>query len=109
MAGPGDLKKLMEQAQQMQQRMQEAQKQLAEMEVDGVALGGKVTVRVNGKHYTKKVTIDPSLMDEEDKEMLEDLIAAAYNDATGKIEKASREQVSKLTSGIDLPPGAFGE
>lgn len=98
--GLGDL---MKKAQEMQKKMQEIQKQIAEMEVTGQSGGGLVKVVVTGQHYTKRVTLDPSLLKEE-KAILEDLIAAAYNDATDKIEKGTREKMSAL-SGIKLPDG----
>lgn len=107
MAMKGDLNALLKQAQQMQMRMQKAQDDLAKMLLVGEAGGGLVKVEMNGRHDVKRVTIDPSLLKEE-KEMLEDLVAAAINDAVRKIEKASREKLTALTAGIQLPPG-FGE
>lgn len=99
---PG-LGELMKKAQEMQKKMQEIQKQIAEMEVTGQSGGGLVKIVMTGQHYAKRVTLDPSLMKEE-KSILEDLIAAAINDAADKIEKGTREKMSSLT-GIKLPDG----
>lgn len=99
-AGLGDL---MKKAQEMQKKMQEIQKQIAEMEVVGQSGGGLVKIVMTGQHFAKRVTLDPSLMKEE-KTIVEDLIAAAINDATGKIEKGTREKMTALT-GIKLPDG----
>lgn len=98
--GLGDL---MKKAQEMQKKMQEIQKQISEMEVTGQSGGGLVKVTMTGQHYAKRVTLDPSVMKEE-KSILEDLIAAAINDAADKIEKGTREKMSALT-GIKLPDG----
>lgn len=95
---------LMKQAQEMQANMQKMQEDLANLEVRGEAGAGLVTVVMNGRHDVKRVTIDDSLMSEE-KDMLEDLLAAAVNDAVRKIENQNREQMSKMTSGMGLPPG----
>jgi DNA-binding YbaB/EbfC family protein len=98
--GLGDL---MKKAQEMQKKMQEIQKQIAEMEVIGQSGGGLVKIVMTGQHFAKRVTLDPSLLKEE-KSIIEDLIAAAINDATGKIEKGTRDKMSALT-GIKLPDG----
>lgn len=98
-----NLNDLMKKAQEMQKKMQEIQKQISEMEKTGEAGGGLVKALVTGTHHVKRVTIDPSLM-KEDKTILEDLVAAAINDATDKIEKATREKMTML-SGIKLPDG----
>lgn len=95
---------LMKQAQEMQANMQKMQEDLARAEVTGEAGAGLVKVVMNGRHDVKRVSIDDSLMTE-DKEMLEDLLAAAVNDAVRKVEVQSREQMSKMTAGISLPPG----
>lgn len=95
---------LMKQAQQMQSNMQKMQEDLAAIEVKGEAGAGLVSVLMNGRHDVKRVNIDDSLMSE-DKEMLEDLLAAAVNDAVRKIETENREQMAKVTSGMGLPPG----
>lgn len=101
MKGIGDL---MKQAQEMQANMQKMQEELARAEVTGEAGAGLVKVVMNGRHDVKRVSIDDSLMTE-DKEMLEDLLAAAVNDAVRKVETQSREHMSKMTAGINLPPG----
>lgn len=100
----GGLGNLMKQAQQMQAEMQKAQAELASMEVTGESGGGMVRVTMTGRHDVRRVHIDDTLMGE-DKEMLEDLIAAAVNDAVHRIETQSQERMSKLTSGLNLPPG----
>lgn len=97
---PG-LNELMKKAQEMQKKMQEIQKQITEMEVTGQSGGGLVKIVMNGQHYAKRVTLDPNVMKEE-KSILEDLIAAAINDAADKIEKGTREKMTSLT-GIKLP------
>ncbi len=95
---------LMKQAQKMQENMQKAQEELANMEVTGQAGGGLVSVVMTGRHDVRRVSIDPSLM-EEDKEMMEDLLAAAVNDAVRQVEKESQERMSGMTQGMNLPPG----
>jgi hypothetical protein len=101
MKGLGDL---MKQAQEMQANMQKMQEDLAKAEVTGAAGAGLVSVVMTGRHDVKRVHIDASLM-AEDKEMLEDLLAAAVNDAVRKIETQNREQMEKMTSGMGIPPG----
>ncbi len=93
---------LMKEAQKMQQRMQEAQQQLSLLIVTGESGGGMVKIEMNGRHDVTKVKLTPSLM-EEDVEMLEDLIAAAVNNAVSKVEKASKEKISQLTAGLNIP------
>ena len=100
----GDLGNLMRQAQQMQETMKKAQADLATLEVTGEAGGGMVKVVLNGQHEAKRVTIDPRLLAEE-KDMLEDLLVAAYNDAVRKIAASTQEKYSGLMSGLNLPPG----
>ena len=100
----GGIGNLMKQAQKMQADMQKAQEQLAEMEVSGESGGGMVKVTMSGKHEVRRVTIDDSLMSD-DKEMLEDLIAAAINDAVNKVEKTSQEKMSGMMAGMPMPPG----
>ena len=100
----GGMGNLMKQAQKMQEQMQEAQAKLAEAEVTGESGAGLVKVTMNGRHDVKRVELDDSVM-EEDKEMLEDLLAAAVNDAVRKIESNSQEQMSKMTAGMGLPAG----
>ena len=97
-----NLGNLMKEAQKMQQRMQEAQQQLSQLIVNGKSGGGMVEVEMNGRHDVTKVKIGASLM-EEDPEMLEDLLAAAFNDAVRKVEKASKEKISQLTAGLNIP------
>lgn len=98
-----NLNDLMKKAQEMQKKMQDIQKQISEMEVIGQAGGGLVKILMTGQHFAKRVTIDPSVL-KEDKAVLEDLIAAAINDAADKIEKGTRDKMSALT-GIQLPEG----
>ncbi|MGI9278887.1 MAG: YbaB/EbfC family nucleoid-associated protein [Endozoicomonas sp.] len=100
----GGMGNLMKQAQQMQEDMQRIQEELANAEVTGESGAGLVKVVMTGRHDVKRVDIDPSLM-EEDKEMLEDLLAAAVNDAVRKVEENSKDKMSGLTSGMGLPPG----
>ncbi|MGD8566536.1 MAG: YbaB/EbfC family nucleoid-associated protein [Gammaproteobacteria bacterium] len=97
----GGIGKLMKQAQEMQANMQKAQEELANTEFNGEAGGGMIKVVMNGRHDVVKVSIDDSIMD--DKEMLEDLIAAAVNDAVRHIEKKSKETMSSMTDGLPLP------
>ncbi|MDO3383878.1 YbaB/EbfC family nucleoid-associated protein [Gilvimarinus sp. SDUM040014] len=99
--GMGDL---MKQAQQMQERMQQMQEELASAEVEGQAGAGMVKITMTGRHDVKRVSIDDSLMSE-DKEMLEDLLAAAVNDAVRRVEANSKEKMSEMTSGMGMPPG----
>ncbi|WP_455203795.1 YbaB/EbfC family nucleoid-associated protein [Kaarinaea lacus] len=100
----GGLGNLMKQAQAMQANLQKAQEELAKMEITGQAGGGLVTVVMTGRHDVKRVSIDDSLLSD-DKDMLEDLIAAAINDAVRAVEKKSQETMSGLTSGLPLPDG----
>lgn len=101
----GGLGNLMKQAQKMQADLQKAQEELAKAEVKGESGGGLVKITMNGKHEVKRVEIDDSLVADDDKEMLEDLIAAAMNDAVHKLDAHSKEQMSAATAGINLPPG----
>jgi nucleoid-associated protein EbfC len=95
---------LMKQAQQMQDNLKKAQDELALMEVQGQSGAGLVKVVMTCKHDVKRVTIDPSLLGE-DKDMLEDLVAAAVNDAVRRVETATQEKMSGLTAGMPMPPG----
>jgi DNA-binding YbaB/EbfC family protein len=104
MLGKGGLGGIMKQAQKMQEEMQKAQAEIAAMEMTGESGGGLVKVILNGAHECKRVSIDDSLM-EDDKEMLEDLIAAALNDAAQRMAAASEERMSGVTSGMNLPGG----
>jgi DNA-binding YbaB/EbfC family protein len=99
----GGIANLMKQAQQMQANMQKAQEELATIEVEGQAGAGMVKVVMTCKHDVRRVSIDASVMD--DKEMLEDLIAAALNDATRRVETTTQERMAGFTSGLNLPPG----
>ena len=94
----------MRQAQQMQDTMQKAQAELAEIEVTGESGAGMVKVTLNGRHEAKKVMIEPKLLTEE-KDMLEDLLVAAVNDAVRKVAARTQEKYSGLMSGLNLPPG----
>lgn len=100
----GDLGELMKQAQQMQEQMQKAQEDLANAEVVGESGAGMIKVTMTGRHDVKRVEIDPGLMSE-DKEMLEDLLAAAVNDAVRRVEAKNKEQLSSMTAGMGLPGG----
>jgi DNA-binding YbaB/EbfC family protein len=99
----GGITGLMKQAQQMQDNMKKAQEQLAQLEVDGQSGAGMVKVVMTCSHDVRRVSIDSSVMD--DKEMLEDLIAAAFNAAVRRAEEASQEKMSGFTSGLNLPAG----
>ena len=100
----GNMGDLMKQAQQMQEKVKSIQEELARTEVTGKSGAGLVTVTMTGRHDVKRVEIDDSLMTE-DKEILEDLIAAAVNDAVRRLEENQKEKMSELTAGIPLPPG----
>lgn len=98
----GGLGNIMKQAQQMQENLRKAQEQLAQIEVTGSAGGGLVNITMTCRHDVKRVQIDPNLL-KDDKEVLEDLIAAAMNDAVRKAEKASQEKMAGLTAGLNIP------
>ncbi|MBR9867833.1 YbaB/EbfC family nucleoid-associated protein [uncultured Amphritea sp.] len=100
----GGMGNLMKQAQKMQAEMQKAQEEIAKAEVNGESGAGLVKIVMNGRHDVRSVTIDDSLM-EEDKEILEDLIAAAVNDAVRKVEAETQERMAKVTGGMGMPPG----
>ena len=95
---------LMKQARQMQDNMKKAQEQLAAIEVEGQSGAGLVKVLINCRNDVKRITIDPSLL-ADDKDMLEDLLVAALNDALRKAEATSQEKMGSLTAGLPLPPG----
>ena len=99
----GGLGGLMKQAQMMQENMKKAQEQLAQMEVEGQAGAGMVKIVMTCAHDVRRVSIDPSVMD--DKEMLDDLVAAAVNDAVRRGEALSQEKMAGFTAGLNLPPG----
>lgn len=101
MKGLGDL---MKQAQQMQEKMQDAQNEVASVEVMGESGAGMVKIKMTGRHDVKQVDLDPSLLTE-DKEILEDLIAAAINDAVRRVETETKDKMASVTNGIGLPPG----
>jgi DNA-binding YbaB/EbfC family protein len=98
------LSQIMRQAQEMQANMQKVQNELAATEVEGVAGGGMVKVVVTCKHEVKRVTIESTLLGD-DKEMLEDLVAAAFNDASRKVEQTVQQKLSSVAGGMALPPG----
>lgn len=100
----GGLGNLMKQAQQMQADMQKAQEEIATLEITGESGGGMVKVTMTGRHEVRRVQIDPALM-QDDREMLEDLVAAAINDAAHKVESATQERMSGMTAGLNLPAG----
>ena len=100
-----DIMGLMKQAQAMQQKLQDAQAELETVEVEGSSGGGVVTVKVTGKGQLKAISLDPSLLNPDEKEILEDLIVAAMNDAKGKADRAAQERMEGLTKGLPLPPG----
>ena len=104
MFNKGGMANLMKQAQQMQQNMLKAQEELATVEVEGQSGAGMVKIVMTCKHDVKRVTIDPSLMGD-DKDMLEDLIAAAVNDAVRRVESTVQEKMAGVTAGLPLPPG----
>jgi DNA-binding YbaB/EbfC family protein len=99
----GGIGGLMKQAQQMQENMKKMQDQLASVEVEGQSGAGMVKVVMTCKHDVRRVAIDPSVMD--DREMLEDLLAAAVNDAVRRVESTTAEKMAGFTSGLNLPPG----
>ncbi|MDQ0467937.1 YbaB/EbfC family nucleoid-associated protein [Labrys wisconsinensis] len=100
-----DMLGMMRQVQAMQSKMQALQEELERAEVEGVSGGGMVTVRLTAKGEMKGLTIDPSLLKPEEKEILEDLILAAHNDAKARGERLMQEKMGALTAGLPLPPG----
>ena len=100
----GGLADMMKKAQEMQENLQKAQRELANREVTGESGGGMVSVVMRGTHEVNRVRIDPSLAGE-DVEMLEDLVAAAINDAVHKVEKSNQAAMQEMTAGLNLPPG----
>ncbi|MCK5902719.1 MAG: YbaB/EbfC family nucleoid-associated protein [Cocleimonas sp.] len=101
----GGMGNLMKQAQKMQEDVQRAQAEIAAIEITGESGGGLVSVVINGQHECKRVNIDTSLMADDDKEMVEDLVAAAFNDAVQKLATTSKEKMSGITDGMNLPGG----
>ncbi len=100
----GGIGNLMKQAQKMQEDMQKAQEEMANMEVIGQSGGGMVSIVMTGRHDVKRVSIDDSLLSD-DKDMLEDLVAAAINDAVRQVEKTTSEKMAGMTAGLNLPGG----
>ncbi len=100
----GNMANMMKQAQALQANMQKAQSEIAQLEVTGEAGGGMVKVTINGRHETRRVQIEPGVIGE-DREMLEDLLAAAFNDAVHKLAAASQAKMASLMGGLQLPPG----
>ena len=100
----GNINNLMKQAQAMQENLAKAQAEIASIEVLGESGGGMVKVTMNGRHEVKRVQIEPAVISE-DREMLEDLIAAAANDAVHKLEARVQEKMASVTAGLQLPPG----
>ena len=100
-----NLASMMKQAQQIQAKAAEMQEKLGEIEITGQSGGGMVLVTMSGKHEVKRVKIDRGLIDPDDVEVLEDLVAAACNDARGKVEQTVREQTEEMMGGLKLPPG----
>ncbi|BEU03612.1 nucleoid-associated protein [Agarivorans sp. OAG1] len=100
----GGMGNLMKQAQQMQDKMQRAQEEIAKMEVTGESGAGLVKVVMLGNHNVRRVELDESLMDD-DKDMIEDLLAAAVNDAVRRVEETSKEKMADVTGGMQMPPG----
>ncbi|MEE4331514.1 MAG: YbaB/EbfC family nucleoid-associated protein [Wenzhouxiangella sp.] len=99
----GSISQLMQQAQKVQENMKKAQQELAELEVTGQAGGGLVEIVMNGRHEVRRVAIDPEVAD--DREMIEDLTAAAFNDAVNRVQEVTRQKMSEMTGGLPLPPG----
>jgi len=99
----GNIAQLMQQAQKMQEQLKKAQEELGNLEVVGQAGGGLVSVTMNGRHEVRRVAIDPEIAN--DLEMIEDLVAAAINDAINKVQETSQEKMAGLTGGLNLPPG----
>tara|TARA_R110000850_G_scaffold70088_3_gene155617 strand:- start:635 stop:1009 length:375 start_codon:yes stop_codon:yes gene_type:complete len=100
-----DIMGMMGKIKDMQSKMERMQEELAELECEGVAGGGMVTVRLSGKGLMKGLSIDPSMFKEDDVEILEDLIVAAHNDAKAKLETTVAERTKELTAGLPIPPG----
>ena len=96
---------MMKKAQEMQKKVQEMQVSLSNLEVEGTSGGGMVKIIMNCKNEVKKIDIDPSIIKNDEKEVMEDLIVAALNDAKSKAEEKSQEEMKKLTGGLELPPG----
>lgn len=100
-----NINQIMKQAQQMQKKLQESQKEIELLETEGTSGGGMVKITLTGKGTASNLTIDKSIIDPEDKEMLEDLIVAAINDAANKSEEEKAKKMSEVSGGMQLPPG----
>jgi len=100
-----DFNNMLKQAQELQKKMADAQKKVEELEAEGTSGGGLVKVKINGKNITTSLSIDDSLISKDEKEILEDLIVAALNDARENVQKKISEEMSSLTGGLKLPPG----
>ena len=100
-----DFNNMLKQAQELQKKMADAQKKVEELEAEGTSGGGLVKVKINGKNVTTSLSIDESLILKDEKEILEDLIVAALNDARENVQKKISEEMSSLTGGLKLPPG----
>lgn len=100
-----NIQKLMKQAQEVQARINDMQAKLADAEVEGKAGGGMVSVTINGKGDVKKVNIDPKILTPDEKEMVEDLIVAAFNDAKTKVDEQFSDSINSIAGGLPLPPG----
>jgi len=101
----GNIGNMMKQAQMMQANLQRAQQEIANLQVTGEAGGGMAKVSMTGKHQVLRVELDASIVSADDKDMLEDLVAAAVNDAVQKVERATQEKMSSVMGGMNLPPG----
>jgi hypothetical protein len=104
----GGLGNIMKQAQKMQENLQKAQAEIAAMEIGGESGGGLVKVTITGRYEVRRISIDDSLVGD-DKDMLEDLVAAAFNDAVHKVERTMQDKMGGLTAGMGLPPGMLGD
>lgn len=100
-----DFNNMLKQAQELQKKMADAQKKVEELEAEGTSGGGLVKVKINGRNVTTSLSIDESLISKDEKEILEDLIVAALNDARENVQKKISEEMSSLTGGLKLPPG----
>ena len=100
-----DFNNMLKQAQELQKKMADAQKKVEELEAEGTSGGGLVKAKINGKNVTTSLSIDESLISKDEKEILEDLIVAALNDARENVQKKIAEEMNSLTGGLKLPPG----
>ena len=100
-----DFNNMLKQAQELQKKMADAQKKVEELEAEGTSGGGLIKVKINGKNITTSINIDDSLISKDEKEILEDLIVAALNDARENVQKKIAEEMNSLTGGLKLPPG----